>query len=413
MPLSTPDVLIGRPAVARVLPRAGVLPLVAATSGAALAGLAWGGPIVVRMIADSDFPFHLASAEQFAGTGRITVPHFLLQVVLGMLIATRMFASTASAGVVFFCGVYMATAAAACWYIARAGDRRTSLAASAILAVAVLMAAPIVPRSMDDLFLIGYFPPNVYHNPTMLVAKPLLVWALVSAVAAFTRTGAASWRELTVLALPVVLLGIAKPNYLGCLVPVVAGAALWNRVTAQPVSLVRAFAICSAAVLTLVGSWALYRSDQLGFEAGVIVAPLRVIALYSPVDAFSLVRHLVVSVAFPLVVIALWPRDAWRDPAMRIALGGTVAGLFFSYVMAESGPRLPDGNFLWTGQMAVFVLFLASARFARERLTLRGASGVMFGRLLAVAVVLALHVEAGIRHARVKVDPLQWLTFWT
>jgi hypothetical protein len=95
-----------------------------------------------------------------------------------------------------------------------------------------------------------------------------------------------------------------------------------------------------------------------------------------------------------------------------VAWGGAVVGLFVSYMLAETGPRLPDGNFLWTVQMAVFVLFLAAARFARTRLTLRGASSVTFGRLLAVGVVLAFHVEAGIRHATMKLDASKWLAFW-
>ena len=96
---------------------------------------------------------------------------------------------------------------------------------------------------------------------------------------------------------------------------------------------------------------------------------------------------------------------------MRLAWGAFAIGLFFSYFVAESGRRLGDGNFLWSGQMAAFMLFVVSAAFvraelARERLWPGLARGVI------VAIVLAVHVESGIRHALVKLEPLQWARWW-
>jgi hypothetical protein len=129
------------------------------------------------------------------------------------------------------------------------------------------------------------------------------------------------------------------------------------------------------------------------------------------VDAAAIARSLLASLAFPLAVAALWPRAAWRDPALRLAWGGTLVGLFISYFIAEAGDRLYDGNFLWTGQMAVFVLFVAAAAFVRGNLA--GRNGLLYARAAAVAIVLLLHVQAGIRHALVKLEPSAWLTFWT
>ncbi|MND09028.1 hypothetical protein D3C83_320600 [compost metagenome] len=63
--------------------------------------------------------------------------------------------------------------------------------------------------------------------------------------------------------------------------------------------------------------------------------------------------------------------------------------------------------------MGVFVLFVASAAFVRRRLQLSSASAVMFGRALAIGIVLLLHVESGLRHVALKIDFAQWLAFWT
>src|SRR5688572_29525688 len=118
--------------------------VIAAIAVAAVAGLAWGAPIMARMIADVDFPFHIETAEAFAATGRITMPHFLLQVLLGSVVASGI-APAQQAALILFQALYVVTAALVCWYVVR----RASGAGEAggvggaligvLLAVAVLM----------------------------------------------------------------------------------------------------------------------------------------------------------------------------------------------------------------------------------------------------------------------------------
>jgi hypothetical protein len=229
-----------------------LLPLVYAAAAAGILTLAWAGPIARRMINDGDFTFHLRSAEQFAATGRITVPHFLLQVTLGSLYATGRFPTIDAAGLAFFYVVHVLTAIVVLWFIAGYSRHPASLAASVMLAVSVLMSAPFLPRDVEpDVFLSGYFPVNAYHNPTMLVAKPLLVLFFASALAALMPTGPPSARELRASAAVSALLGFAKPNYLGCLVPllsIVVGFRLWRERT---VCWRRASVVVGAATLTL------------------------------------------------------------------------------------------------------------------------------------------------------------------
>src|SRR5688572_17807687 len=147
-------------------PRGRTSTVIAAVAIAGFAGLAWGGPIMARMIADVDFPFHIETAESFAASGRITMPHFLLQVLLGSVVASGV-APAQQAALIFFQATYAVTAALVCWYLIGAGGAggagRASGAGKAVvgvlLALAVLMSAPILPRGEPDLYLIGYFPP--------------------------------------------------------------------------------------------------------------------------------------------------------------------------------------------------------------------------------------------------------------
>jgi hypothetical protein len=214
------------------------------------------------------------------------------------------------------------------------------------------------------------------------------------------------------LAIPIILLGVAKPNYLGCLVPVIVVIAAWNRATKREVSWARVAAICVPAVLTLGASYALYRSQQLGFEGRVIVAPLRAVAVHAPIDPQSIARYLGASLAFPLVVVALWPRATWHSPAIHFAWGAALVGILLSYLLAEEGARLDHGNFLWTGQMAVFVLFVVTATFVNHQLRPAALSRWTAARMLVTAGVLTLHVESGMRHVISRVDSLRWLVFW-
>jgi hypothetical protein len=317
--------------------------------------------------------------------------------------------------------LYAASAGAICWYLARRASGRGLTAISVVLAVSVLVAAPILPEGEEDLFLIGYFPPNVYHNPTMLIAKPLLVLTLMSAVAGLVRVGPASARELLLLAAPLVLLGVAKPNYLGCVAPALVACGILDAARGGRVSWVRIAAVAGAAVATVAATLLLYRSLAVGAEAGIVFAPLVVIANYADTDAATIGRSLLASLAFPLAVTLLWPRAAWHDPSMRLAWIGTVVGLFFSYFIAEAGTRMYDGNFLWTGQMAVFVLFVAAAGLLWERTTqavqvqMRDTSRLVgtYVRLGLALVILWQHVASGLRHVQIKVAPSEWLSYWT
>lgn len=379
---------------------------------AAMLGLVWEGPIALNLITERDFPFHLATAEAFAESWRITVPHFLFQVLLGSLFATGLFSTIGLAGLLFMYVVHAATAAVLCWYIAGASRTAGALVASACLAVAVLMCAPLLPPGVEaTVYLIGYFPPNAYHNPTTLLAKPLLVLSFASAVVALTRTSKPTGRELIRAGLPVALMGLAKPNYLGCLVPGVLASAAWNQWKGRAFSWSRVAVVCGAALLTLAAAYVLYRLIDVGYETGIVVSPFGVIALYSATDAATLTGKLLASLAFPLAAVALWPWVIWRHTSMRLAWAAAAIGVSISYLIAESGLRFPDGNFLWTGQMAVFVLFAATAAFARAQLA-GERSAASDGRGALLLTVLALHIASGLRHVSLSADLDNWLRWW-
>jgi hypothetical protein len=129
--------------------------------------------------------------------------------------------------------------------------------------------------------------------------------------------------------------------------------------------------------------------------ATITLAPLRVVFMHTRRDVALVGLKLVLSIVFPLVVGAAFARQAARDAPLRLAWLAFAAGAFYAYVLAETGERMIHGNFLWSGQAAVAVLFAASARFALAR----GAEGAARGRLAACAGAFLMHVASGAAYA--------------
>ena len=392
--------------------------LAVALIAAAVVGLAWNGPLALRMIEYGDYPFHLLTAKTFAETGEITLPHFLLEVLLGGWYATGLFSSIESAGLQFLYTLHAATAVVVCWFIARGNGSVRALACSVALTGAVLMSAPILPSDIElDVFLIGYFPPNAYHNPTTLLTKPLLVLSLVAAVAAISRNAPLRISDALLATVPVALLAAAKPNYLGCLVPATMAVAAWRWWRAQAISWTRISLWTAAAVTSVGGTWLLYRSGELGATGGIMLAPFTVVMLHVGPDAAAIAERLLSSLAFPLAALLLWPRAIWRDTPSLLAWTALPGALVIAYFLAERGERLAHGNFLWTGQMAVFVLFVTTAAFLRRQVVARlerpgEGSWWFWARVMVPATLLVLHVHSGIRHVLYVLSPADWAAWW-
>jgi hypothetical protein len=131
--------------------------------------------------------------------------------------------------------------------------------------------------------------------------------------------------------------------------------------------------------------------------SSVELAPLRVVFHYTRHSVPLVGLKLLLSALFPLAVAAAFGRTALRDPMLRLAWLGFAAGAFYAYGLAESGRRLVDGNFLWSGQVSLLVLFVASARWLVAHLS--SARGRVSLRVVVCGTVLSLHVLAGCLNA--------------
>ena len=349
---------------------------------------AWALPIAMAMIDDGDYRSHVAAAVDLA-RGIVRVPHVLFHsLVAGAVLAGF---SPGAAGVAATVALQAGSALAVGWYI-RVATPDTPALTTILSSLAVLLCGPILPPGTDrDLYMTGYFLPNAIHNPTVIAAKPFVPLVLSIGASSVGLTTRPAWSAMA--AAPVTMLAaLGKPHYVSCMV---AAAGAWSGIRAVTGRVVNvtllALGLIVPAILVL-GS-AYWMVQSMPGEAAAVFAPLAVVRYYVAVDAVSLVQRLVSDLAFPIAVVVCWPAVVRRVPAVSLAWTAYAVALGQAYLLAESGPRFYDGNFLWSAQLATFALFAVSVA-ALPQLRQRDPASNR-ARVAVPYAVLALHVAYG------------------
>jgi hypothetical protein len=342
-------------------------------------------PITVALISQGDFPNHIRRAVDLT-RGIIRVPHLLFHTLVAATILVG--AQPLVAAIAVTMSLQIAAALCVFWYVQRYGSASPFLATA--LAIAILAVGPILPPGSDrDLTPAGYFLPNAIHNPTVIAAKPFVPVLLAIGTWTVGLTARPALNS-TLLALLVVLAAMAKPHYVSCVLAAAVGCAIVRRLSRHAVpwrQLACVLVLPSVAILT----WTSIGTLEIARGGSAIIAPLAVLRLSAAVDPLSVVQRIISDIAFPLAVAVLWPGRVVRFAPLVFASVAYTVALGQAFLLAESGPRLVDGNFMWSPQLATFGMMTASAAFlARE---VRSAS--VPWRAGITASVLLLHVAYG------------------
>ena len=354
-------------------------------------------PVVARMLEGGDFPDHIRFAQRLFESGQ-WLPHFGYQMfVIGVHQALPGMTWPGAAMTVTMAGT-IATSLILAWWITSAMPYQPArFVLAAVLPVVLLTVQPVLlPGPVErDPWLIGYFPPNEWHNPTTLFSKPVMLVLFALGVGAVAG-GRVSGRTVLGGACLVLLSVAIKPSFLMAFLPVIALAAIvrWRRADWRLV--VIGYAL--PAALFLAGQYLAYYASGASGNS-LRYAPLFAIGVFSPTDAATLWWKLSASIVFPAAVVLCFP-GAMRDLRLLLAWGTFLVALGWGYLLAEDGRQVDHGNLLWSGQLAAFLLFAVSAVWLVERLVGRpGSSRVsMWARTSICLAVLAWHFESGIRH---------------
>ena len=262
---------------------------------------------------------------------------------------------------------------------------------------AVCVLQPILPfdPTRSDAWLFGYFPPNQWHSPTTLFSKPfaLLLLGLGPAVVWPAHGARAGRTRMLASAALVVMSVLVKPNFIMAFLPALSVLAVLNWRRTDWYWLGISFALPALAVLAWQYDVALTLTTERG---GVVLAPLQVIGFYAPTDVVTLGWRLAASVLFPLVAVACF-RSVRADRRVQLGWATFLVGASIGYLLAE-GVLVDNGAFLWSGQLAAFVLFAASAVAVLEAAAAGGAGLSRLSRFALCGSVFLWHVASGIQH---------------
>lgn len=341
----------------------------------------------------SDFKWHARAAREWAEGGPVPTAHFLFQTLL--ITAAPLLPESDwtrdAIRIALACQVALAMVLTALLRQALPPGRpAVRFALAAALAIALMVAAPVnLPTWARHNLYHGYVGLAVYHNPTIVLLKPLavLVWWEVS------RLFAGKPRPVLPLAILTLASTFAKPSHVIALIPAAAALALFRITKRRPLEWkTLAFGLFVPAGLALVWQYAFH----FGGGASLAWAPLQAMAYR---DA-SLLGRFLLSALFPLATLALFPGLWRRDSALLLGGVTFLAGTAYAYLLAEAD-FVSARNFAWSAQAALFVLFVGAVRALAEE----AGRGTSRGRLWACGGAFALHVVCGIHYA---MNPTWW-----
>jgi hypothetical protein len=351
-------------------------------------------PIYYRRIlvppADTDYGAHIQWTQQMLAGEGISLEgldHPLIQLSVGFLYwASRCRIGLWEGMVITLVAAQVATALIFYFWLKPTRGRlgevgRVFWSASFTLLAPVILLAPL-----DGRFYYGYIGLASYHNPTVHFLRPFALLSFILVLRAF-EIKRSSWGWIVLSAGVIILSAQAKPNYALSILPaLVCMAVLW-RLQRQSIDwrMLLAGAVLPGIAVLGLQSVLMFRSNG-GEQAGIVFAPLLVESDFSG----YLFWKFLLSIVFPLVILAGNFRSMLKQPAVLLAWIAFLGGAVQVYGFAESGTRELHGNFRWSAQITLFLLFAVSIRWMVQNLPAGWKQ-----RLPAWAAYLA-HVAAGI-----------------
>lgn len=245
-----------------------------------------------------------------------------------------------------------------------------------LIAFGVSICAPLfLLAPLDGKFYLGYIiPSTIYIIPTQVLLKlPSLALFLLSPMYFFKSNDQV--KKILAIVFLVILSGLAKPNYLLIMMPALGIYSLIHFLKSYYVN-------WRALVLTIISSCAVL-GWQYYFKFIDATAPI-----------YFILAKTILSVFFPLyVTIAFW-KNLKNDFYFKYAWLLFLIGLIYAGFLGESGRALYACNFVWSAQIACFMLFVSTAALFFENILIeyqKDKKKVIIG-----AVLFGAHVFCGL-----------------
>ncbi|MCC6615146.1 MAG: hypothetical protein IT320_16835 [Anaerolineae bacterium] len=335
-----------------------------------------------------DHGWHINFAEQWYIYGQMpeVIPHFGYHLLLMTLKDIFRGLSFSQLAIGVMVASFVGTSFITYRYLLAEGWGMSNLRRwqAAGLSLALHMVAPMFLLTLfNKNIYFGYITPHTYHNPTSILLKPLALILFLIGVRGVTRAESPLWLMPLTFILSVTAVTV-KPNYALCLLPAVTLIMLVRLARRQPIDGALVFlGLLAPAAITLGTQMTLLTAER----GNLVFAPLEALTIHDEA-LLGIVIKLPLSLVFPLAVAAMTWRSSKHDPAFQIAWLGLGFGLVQFYLFNET-KDVGGGNFWWGAQIALFILFIVSARIAWRASLSQDQRGWLWG-------ILALHVVCGV-----------------
>jgi hypothetical protein len=207
-------------------------------------------------------------------------------------------------------------------------------------------------------FLIGQFPPNLWHNSTSIFLMPFAIGLFWQGLKYWENPSQKIALNLLILLLINVII---KPSFVFVFVPVFGLMSLWRWKLSK--AFWRIVGVGAIALLLIIleyvaiFQWNSFRAGPQP-ETGLTIAPFHVWSFHSSNIPWSLLA----SIAFPLSYIIIFPKRLKASFPLQFAWALFAFGLVIFILIAETGLREYDANFIWQCYISNFLLFLVTVK---------------------------------------------------
>lgn len=261
-----------------------------------------------------------------------------------------------------------------------------------LLSLTLLFTAPIFYDLWNGFFYSGRVATNVWHNSTTIFVMPWVLLLFRESITFLKSDKASSRNVLWVFVFGAICI-LIKPSFLFAFIPSFSLISVFRFGMLSK----RSFLAIGLSTLLFAGvlleAYIIYYLDLYniwyeGDKGSIVIAPFRFL---TNVDS-KILPNLLVSFTFPLLYLALKPRDLKENVAVQFSFIIMLFAFLIGALFEESGARANHGNLFWQAIMANYVFFcVISARVFLDDTT--SSSGVRKKTLL--QVVYVLHVLSG------------------
>ena len=203
---------------------------------------------------------------------------------------------------------------------------------------------------------VSYQSGNLWHNSTYLCMKLCAIVALLCYFKIEKNYAKKIDRKqwLFFAAALIITTGV-KPSFLTVFAPAMALKLLWDLFHKVPFKQIFLFgcAVLPACGVVLWQNMVLFGEDT---GQGFAINPWYSFSLHADRPKAAVLC----SIAFPLVVLVFSLKELFRDKKYFFAWLMTGIGFLEALLLAETGSRAGDGNFIWGYSFAIFYIFVVS-----------------------------------------------------